>query len=300
MPPRTNAFQRLITLLTATLAGHARVTESAMLQDRVTGEQREVDVLVVATTATYQVNLGIEVISWSRAADTPWVEKMRAKHDNLPTDKLILVSERGFSGPAMRKAEFYGIETLTIEEACEADWPLITALEETGVFEVTTINFDIAAVCQLDNGSLEQLPVPAQASFPTPSGPKTMDSFVRLILEREDLREVLRANLTGNHEHDFWLSYTEPNGLWRFDNEGTSGQITELRIGLKVLQTASPVRFASGKFRSVPFVSGTSTVATEPLQFALARTPDGGSSGYLIDARGVRTLSSRPATPGEA
>lgn len=300
MPPRTNAFQRLVTLLTATLAGHARVTESAMLQDRVTGGQREVDVLVVATTATYQVNLGIEVISWSRAADTPWVEKMRAKHDNLPTDKLILVSESGFSGPAMRKAEFYGIETLTIEEACEADWQLIAALEETGVFEVTTINFDITAVCRLDNGSLEQLPVPAQASFSTSSGPKTMDTFVRQILEKEDLREVVRANLTGNHEHDFWLSYTEPNGLWRFDNEGKSGQITELRIGLKVLQTASPVRFASGKFRSAPFVSGTSTVATEPLQFVLAKNPDGSSSGYLIDAHGVRTLSSRPATPGEA
>jgi hypothetical protein len=300
MPPRTNAFQRLVTLLTATLAGHARVTESAMLQDRVTGGQREVDVLVVATTATFQVNLGIEVISWSRAADTPWVEKMRAKHDNLPTDKLILVSESGFSAPAMRKAEFYGIETLTIEEACEADWPLIAALEETGVFEVTTINFDIAAVCQFDNGGIEQIPVPAQASFPTHSGPKTMDAFVRQILEREDLREVLRANLTGNHEHDFWLSYTEPHGLWRLDNEGRAGQITELRIGLKMLQTASPVRFASGKFRSVPFVSGTSTVATEPLQFALARTPDGGTSGYLIDACGVRILSPRSTTSGEA
>ena len=104
MPPRTNAFQRLVTLLTATLAGHARVTESAMLQDRVTGEQREVDVLVVATTATYNINLGIEVIAWGRRADTPWVEKMRAKHDNLLTDKLILVSEKRILKPGQAKS----------------------------------------------------------------------------------------------------------------------------------------------------------------------------------------------------
>jgi len=300
MPPRTNAFQRLVTLLSATLAGHARVTESAMLPDRVTGESREVDVLLVAITAGYQVNLGIEVISWARPADTPWVEKMRAKHDNLPTDKLILVSESGFSGPAKRKAEFYGIETLTVEEACEADWPMIAALEETGVFEVTTMNYDVDAVCKLDDGTLEQLPVPSQASFPTPSGPMTMDTFVRALLEREDLREVVRANLTGGHEHDFWLSYTEPNGLWRFDNEGKLGQVMELRVGLKVLQTASPVRFGTGKFRSVPFVSGTSIVVAVPLQFVLARNADGSSSGYLIDANGIRTLSAHPPSPSEA
>lgn len=294
MPPRTNAFQRLVTLLTATLAGHARVTESAMLQDRVTGERREVDILVVATTATYNVNLGIEVIAWGRRADTPWIEKMRAKHDNLPIDKLILVSERGFSRPAKLKAQFYGIETLTIEEACEADWPLIATLEETGVFEVTTLNFDIAAVCRLDSGQLEQLPVPRTASFPTPIGPMTMDAFVREILGRDDFREIVRANLTGNHEHDFWFSYTETNGLWRFNIDGKVGQITELRVGLKVLKTESPVRFASGKFRSVPFISGTSETIAAPLQFVLAKNPDGSSSGYLIDHSGTRTLTCRP------
>lgn len=293
MPPRTNAFQRLVTLLTATLAGHAQVTESAMLTDRVTGEPREVDVLVSATTATYTVNLGIEVIAWARPADTPWIEKMRAKHENLPTDKLILVSESGFSAPAKKKAEFYGIETLTIEEACEADWPLITALEGSGIFEVTTLNFDIAAICQLANGAIEQLAIPRQTSFPGTHGPITMDTFVRSILERDDIRNVIQDNLVGGHEHDFWFSYSKPDGLWKFEIDGKRGQVIELRVGLKVLQSSTPVRFGCGKFRCVPFLSGTSTVKTTPLQFVLARNPSGGSSGYLIDAAGVRSLSSR-------
>ena len=300
MPPRTNAFQRLVTLLTATLAGVARVTESAMLEDRVTGERREVDVLVVANTATYQVNLGIEVVAWARRADTPWVEKMRAKHDNLPTDKLILVSESGFSAAAQSKAQFYGIETLTVDEACEADWPLIAALEETGVFEVTTMNFTVAGVCRLDAGKVEQLPIPVQATFATASGPVTMDRVVRTLLERDEVRDVVRANLAGPHEQDFWVSYTEPNELWRFELNGKAGQIMELRIGLKVLQTSSPVRFASGKFRSIPFVSGTSQNTAAPLQFVLARNPDGSSSGYLIDNSGSRALLSRPPQTNDA
>lgn len=298
MPARTNAFQRLVTLLTATLAGQATVVESAMLVDRVNGEEREVDVLITTSAADYRISLGIEVVAWTRPADTPWVEKMRAKHENLTTDKLILVSESGFSGPAVRKAEFYGIETLTIEEACEADWPLIARLEQTGVFEVTTMDFDVAAVCKLTDGTLEQLPVPLQASFPTDAGPMTMDTFARLLLGRDEVRGTVRDNLTGNHEQDFWLSYTEQNGLWSFDNEGKAGQIIELRIGLRVQQTASPVRFASGKFRSIPFVSGTSVEASAPLQFVLARRPDGSTNGYLLDASGIRSMHS-PA-PSEA
>ena len=297
MPQRTNAFQRLVTLLTATLAGYATVTESAMLQDSITREQREVDILVVVTVATYNINLGIEVISWGRRADTPWVEKMRAKHDNLPVDKLILVSESGFSGPAKVKAQFYGIETLTVDAACEADWPLIAALEKTGVFEVTTMNFDISAVCQLDNGQLELLHLPATASYPTPTGPITMNAFVRAILDRDDFREVIRTNLTGNHEHDFWFSYTEANGLWRFDIDEKLGQIIELRVALKVLKTETPIEFAGGKFRSIPFIAGTSAGAVATLQFVLVKNADGGSSGYLIDHSGVRTLTSGPKPP---
>jgi hypothetical protein len=293
MPPRTNAFQRLVTLLTATLAGHAQVTESAMLTDRVTGEPREVDILVSATTATYTVNLGIEVIAWARPADTPWIEKMRARYENLAIDKLILVSKSGFSAPAKKKAKFYGIETLTIEEACEADWPMITDLEGSGIFEVTTLNFDIAAICQLANGEIEQLDIPRHASIPGPHGPITIDTFVRSILEQDDFRNVIRANLVENHEHDFWFSYSKPGGLWQFDIDGRLGQIMELRVGLKVLQSTTPVRFAIGKFRSVPFVSGASTVKTSSLQFVLARNSSGGSSGYLVDGAGVRSLCSR-------
>ena len=291
MPKRTNEFQRLITLLTASLAGQARVIESAMLLDKVNEEQREVDILVVAEAGGYNVQIGIEVISWARPADTPWIEKMRAKHENLPTDKLILVSKCGFYEPARRKAEFYGIEVLSLEEANGADWPLMTTLTTTGVFEVMTITFEVAGVLQLDSGPKEQIAMPLSSSLSMPAGPVTVDQFIRTILEKPEVNDVLRENTQSEQPHDFWISYSHPDGLWRYEEEGRSGQITELRVGLRVVNTASPVRYSVGAFRNTPFVSGTST-SGKPVQFVLAKNSDGSTSGYLLDDNGARKLSS--------
>jgi len=291
MPKRSNRFQRLVTMLTATLAGKAKVTESAMLEDKVTNELREVDVLLELVAATYPISLGIEVISWARKADVTWVEKMRAKHENLSTNKLILVSESGFSDQAKKKAKFYEIDTLEIEDACGTDWDLLASLESVGTFIVTSINYSVKAVCKFENGLLEQLPISLNASFPTNRGHLSMDEMVREMLSNQEVIESLRANLKSEQEHDFWAKYTENNGLWDIEHCGSIGKIQELRIGLKVKESCSPVKFASGKFRSTPFVSGESLSGTDNLQFALARTQNGLIEGYLIDNSGIRPLN---------
>jgi hypothetical protein len=46
MPKRTNTFQQLVVILHEQIAGQATVVESEMLQNRVTGEEREVDVVI--------------------------------------------------------------------------------------------------------------------------------------------------------------------------------------------------------------------------------------------------------------
>lgn len=293
MPPRSNAFQRLVTLLSAALADHAVVTESAMLTDRVTREEREVDILISVSTASYQMNICIEVVSWGRVADTPWIEKMMAKHADLPTDKLVLVSESGFSKPATIKAAHNRIETLTIEDASNADWSFIKDLENTGHFSVTTMDYEINALCRLTDGTTELIDVPKNACLNEQVGPKTVDEFVRMLIDREELQETIRSNLMGNHVHDFWFSYTQAQGLWHFDFCGKTGQIIELRVGLKVLETTTPVFMASGKFRTFPFVSGKSINGSTPLQFVLMRRPDGSINGYLESSDGIRSLHSK-------
>jgi hypothetical protein len=63
---------------------------------------------------------------------------MHSKHLTLPTDKLILVSRSGFYEPALTKARFYGIETITLEEALETDWDLAIRMLTDGFFELFT------------------------------------------------------------------------------------------------------------------------------------------------------------------
>jgi hypothetical protein len=88
-----------------------------MLVDRVTSEEREVDVCIEHEVAGHRVLVCVECRDHARVADVTWVEQMRSKHADLPTSHLALVSRAGFSKAARSKARGYGIELLTPEEA---------------------------------------------------------------------------------------------------------------------------------------------------------------------------------------
>lgn len=262
-----------------------------MVRDKVTDDEREVDVLLAGSAGAYQFTIGIEVVSWGRPAGTPWVEQMRTKHENLPIDKLVLVSESGFTKPAEVKAKFYGIETLTVEAALNLDWSLVANLTKIGAFEITTLNYDCAVVCAFEDGSREQIGVPLNSNIATNEGDSTLDDFVRPLIEGDEFRSALYPHVKlGNGQQEFWFSLTTPKGLWRFEHEGKVGRVEELRVGLHVTNRQTPVEFAFGKYAGTPFLSGLSVPRNPALQFVLAKMPDGTVSGKLADQEGVRSL----------
>jgi Restriction endonuclease len=108
MPRRSNLFQDVVALIHQHMARGAVVEESAMLTNSLTGEQREVDVLIRSNAAGHEVTVAVEARASARKADVQWVESMLGKHSSLPTDKLVLVSESGFSRQARRLAEKKG------------------------------------------------------------------------------------------------------------------------------------------------------------------------------------------------
>ena len=121
MPRRSNKFQKLVFLLKKQLAGGAGVTESKMLKDLVTGSEREVDVCVDTKVASHPVVVSIECTDRKRVVDVKWVEEMKAKHEQLATNALVLISSKGFSTEAVRKAQAYNIQTLKFDETTEDD-----------------------------------------------------------------------------------------------------------------------------------------------------------------------------------
>jgi hypothetical protein len=114
VPPKSNAFQELVTVLTQIL-GRDVTTAPAMLPDRaVPGALREVDICVEGKVAGHTVLLGIECRAWARPQTVEWVEAMFGKHSHLPTSKaLVLVSSSGFTRNALKLAEFLGIKAVT-------------------------------------------------------------------------------------------------------------------------------------------------------------------------------------------
>jgi hypothetical protein len=127
MPRRTNLFQQVVTILNEHAAGDAVVEESAMLANGVTGEKREVDVLIRSSVAGYEVMIGVEGTAAGRNAGSPWVESMLKKHENLPTSKLVLVSEAGFSKPGRELAEAEGALALSPKDL-DPDDPALAVL----------------------------------------------------------------------------------------------------------------------------------------------------------------------------
>jgi hypothetical protein len=116
VPKRSTLFQEVVSVIYSHLADGASIEESAMLTNRVTGEKREVDVVLRTRTAGVEVVIGVEATGLSEArrqaslqpeaplqpdpVDVGWVEEMIGKHKNLPTDKVVLVSETGFTRQA--------------------------------------------------------------------------------------------------------------------------------------------------------------------------------------------------------
>ena len=103
MPKRTNLFQEVVEIIHRHMAG-AEVEPSAMLASKSTGALREVDVAITGEQAGHKVIVSVEAMSRSRKADRTWVDGMVGKHADLPTSKLVLVSEKGFTKDARAAA----------------------------------------------------------------------------------------------------------------------------------------------------------------------------------------------------
>ena len=130
MPKRTNNFQQLVYLIHHQLADNAKVTESKSLLDQASNAEREVDIVIETQVGDYSILISVECQGRGRVANIEWVEQMIAKHQTLPTNKLILVSQSGFTPAALRKAKALDIEAITLTKAIEADWKVMTGLDK--------------------------------------------------------------------------------------------------------------------------------------------------------------------------
>ena len=99
----------------------AVVSESAMLNERSSLTQREVDILIEHKLAGHRLRIGIECRDRAAKDDITWVDGIIGKYRDLDVDKVILVSRSGFTQAATEKALANRIECCTLQEFSESD-----------------------------------------------------------------------------------------------------------------------------------------------------------------------------------
>lgn len=238
MPKRSNDFQRLIYLVRCNLADGAKVVESKLLRDRQTKTLREVDVAIEGSVGGHQVRICIECRDHKRIADVQWVEQMKAKHERLDTNALMLASRSGFSPEALAVAKTYGIDTFTLEELDEAALKeRLSPSSSLWLKSVRVTPTKVTVTTGLDDGLMPDL----VTTFPDNllykhdgSELGSLRQLVELLLAADYPRQHLTENATDEHKF-FELEWTPPA-------QGTPGALFMKKLEPTMLRLVTKIR----------------------------------------------------------
>ncbi|WP_141547971.1 hypothetical protein [Nocardia farcinica] len=291
MPKRTNAFQKLVATITAHLSAGAIVTESKMLIDLDTGQEREVDICIEQDVAGHPLRICIECSSHQRARDVTWVEQMHAKHQRLHTNLLVLASESGFTGSALKKAESYGIQTavpghlsesfgsdlvgklnalwvktfaltptkmrMWVEESADRPEEIIVAFPDTLIFRGD--NTEVTDALSMARGLVQNLDMDNDAMRDAQSDEK----FFTVGMEPAHLRDPKTGEL-----YDIYLRKEEPTG-------DHLRRITRVEVtGAAVVEVAE-IPLKHGEFRGVGYSAGSAMLGDRTVSLVATETPQG-------------------------
>jgi hypothetical protein len=247
VPKRSNAFQRAVRFIYQQLMGNVEVPESMFLTDRLTGTEREVDVVIEKDVAGHHLILSIECVGRSRRASVEWVDQMASKHQSLPTNHLVLISEKGFTSEAMEKAAKLGIEALTPEEAIDVDWTtVVKKLAEVyaALYTATTLNCRIEWAEAYEDTTTPVHGAPTDVLYGNDGQSLgTLESIIQTFI-RPRMGDVLRQ-IDEDGERILAVGLPCPEGSYLADANGERREPKALHYTLRVVRfntTAVPLR----------------------------------------------------------
>lgn len=280
MPRRSNAFQKLVLHIHRVLANDATVTESELLPDHRHGGTREVDVVVRSTIAGHAVTISIEATASTRAADVEWVEQMLKKHECLPTNRLVLVSETGFSERARKVAQAAGASALSLAEAEELNWTEIVGKEAS--LEYQRYDFDPREVIAVlrNNSVPPQCELQPETMLCDASGAEVEPALTSVLRALRDPRfgpqAMERAN--GDNINFGSLEYSvEPAVFVRIE----SGELVEIRcirVGYAIRRLVATVPLRHGSWSGTPVAFGTAATPMGKVALTVVETSESGPS----------------------
>ena len=103
----------------------AVIEKNIRLADKVTGQLRQIDVLVTLSFGGHEIKVVIDAKKYTDSLDVKNIEEVIALSKAVGANKTIIVCPNGWTKPAGTKAEFEScdLRVLTIEEALELMCP---------------------------------------------------------------------------------------------------------------------------------------------------------------------------------
>jgi len=283
VPKRSNKFQHLVTLLERLLAdSNARVTESKELIDKITGKSREVDIVIERNDGVRDLVVSVECRGGyaSRPATVEWVERMREKHNSLPTDKLVLVSKSGFTASAKKKAEWLNVTTLSLEQAQGYDWEsVVTKIGEVGIVNfllpyVTSINV-IFSGDPIEKLDVNDLDLPNSILY-DPDGNAVgnpLDEAKRWLADPAVVRKLEEVALT-DARTVIAFERKLKRGCYLIDGNGVNRPVLALQVKAKCRKEVSKIPLEQGSYAKAQIAHGVGTSFGRPTQVVFAQKRD--------------------------
>lgn len=281
MPKRTDDFQKLIALLEKQLAPDGGVvTESKMVDDLVLGVPREIDVHIEVDLGIHRVCIGVECRDRSRPAGIEWVEEVISKYQNLPVDKVVLVSRSGFTTSALRKAMNAHITTLTLAQVSNVEWGnVIHQLNEITVAAVTTpmmrnltVTFTDGTYISISiNGSAEATVVNTSSltlseAFMNPvlfrDGREwaTVPQVFEQILREPELVQRLQEQTPSDYLREFFVDSSLMTTCGLMDSSGSRQEISSAVATVHVIRTEGKAKLQHNDYGAAKVSWGITTI----------------------------------------
>jgi hypothetical protein len=277
MPKRSNPFQRLVTFIHERLGQEWKVEESRMLTDLVTGELREVDIVAQFTVATYPIFLSIECRDHARPADVTWVESMAKKHDHLPTSKLVLWCRSGFTKPALKKAQFLKIDTVSQADAVRTDWARMARDLKGGHLQYVTPSFTAFIDVDSPAGEPRRLDQVANAVWYNSHGAQSgsIPALIQFILGSAEARTAILDNTSSIGAGNFYAELQPPTPWFVDLPEGTRAQIRRIGIGIETVTEKASLETASALNEGQVLTLASAALNAGTLEMLVQESPDG-------------------------
>jgi len=247
MPQRSNSFQKLVKILNERLDGSWIVSESKMFTDSITGEKREVDIVIESKFGSHNIIISIECRDHKRKCDTPWVESMKSKHDSLPTSKLVLWSASGFYKPALLKAEKLNIDTVTPDNIDEVEWSKLSKSLRNGTIEL--LDSKLSFFIDVENENKEKIRYDNNECnyvLQEIESGNTFDiqSVKQYIANDPQIGgSLLKHSSLG--ENDFWINYIHPNKCFLINENNVKLSVFRIGFGVKAKVERSALNITS-------------------------------------------------------